>query len=468
MMKKNWKIYKGPFTITSNEVIANNAVNSDYTVTIYAKGKDSAGNEIIEKKKILNLDLDAPKTPVITSNYGYPILTEYGVKADGKTSINYDTRKDITNYYSIDGGKTWNNYTGDFQYVQSGTIYAKSIKNSTGLETITSKTVTQPSDALAKEAYDENESSYIVGRKYAELKRYLLIDSNMSGKSYYILTGCSSGSDATGRVTVKYYNDNNIEIGTEITINSGIARKTDVINIPENATKMLFIMNASGGWSGGEGYACIYEIGNSNEPKIELEKQSYPVLTKDGVVEGYCTTKISYFSTSVQRLYKINNTGWQTYQNKSIKLESGQTLYAKGIDKNGKETRTISSYTATLPNDALAKEAYDKNNSSYVFGAKYSKLEKYMLINPNMVGKDYYIVTGCTRDSSPKGYVTVKYYNDTTLIGTEKIINSGINNKTSIMKIPENATKMLFTMYASGGWSGGEGYARIYELGPSN
>ena len=91
-----------------------------------------------------------------------------------------------------------------------------------------------------------------------------------------------------------------------------------------------------------------------------------------------------------------------------------------------------------------------------------------MLINPNMVSRDYYIVTGCTGDSSPKGYVTVKYYNDTTLIGTEEIINSGINNKTSIMKIPENATKMLFTMYASGGWSGGEGYARIYELGPSN
>ena len=66
-------------------------MNADGTVTIYAKGIDVAGNETNTEKTINNLDTQLPQMPVINSNYGYPILTEYGVKKDGKTTITFDT-----------------------------------------------------------------------------------------------------------------------------------------------------------------------------------------------------------------------------------------------------------------------------------------------------------------------------------------------------------------------------------------
>ena len=360
--EKNWKTYKGPFTITSNEVIANNAVNSDYTVTIYAKGKDSAGNEIIEKKKILNLDLDAPKTPVITSNYGYPILTEYGVQTDGKTSINYDTRKDITNYYSIDGGKTWNNYTGAFQYVQSGTIYAKSIKNSTGLETITSKTVTQPSDALAMEAYDGDDSTSV--RIGGNTKKYIKISPEMIGKKVYI----NAYKYTFVGLKLEFSDSDKKEIASQelYRYNSGATKIDKSFTIPENASYMTLYIHAIYSGEFQPKAFDFYEVKPDNEPLIK-GNQYYSKLTESGVEKGYCTATISYDNTSIQKLYKIDNGQWQTYPNKAIRIEIGQTLYVKGIDKKGNETRTIPTYTATLPSDALGLEAYDENDSTSVY-----------------------------------------------------------------------------------------------------
>ena len=45
-------------------------------------GTDEAGNEQEISEVIYQLDVDAPKAPIINASTGYPILTEYGVKFD--------------------------------------------------------------------------------------------------------------------------------------------------------------------------------------------------------------------------------------------------------------------------------------------------------------------------------------------------------------------------------------------------
>ena len=62
-----------------------------------------------------------PNQPIINSDKN----------EDGNYIIDivYDNRNDIKNYYSLDDGNTWNEYTDSFE-ISSGTILAKSLKSS--------------------------------------------------------------------------------------------------------------------------------------------------------------------------------------------------------------------------------------------------------------------------------------------------------------------------------------------------
>jgi hypothetical protein len=93
---------------------------------------------------------------------------------------------------------------------------------------------------------------------------------------------------------------------------------------------------------------------------------------------------INYFPTSVQKLYRIGTTGeWLAYNDQPIKVNQGLTIYAKGIDQYGNQTRTISSYTANVP-DALGKEVFDGNNTTYII----SSAVKYIKVDSSMQGKN--------------------------------------------------------------------------------
>ena len=451
-----WTTYTEPFTITSYDVISAGTMNSDYTVTVYARGVDSAGNEIIESKKILNLDLDAPKTPVISSNYGYPILTEYGVQFDGETTISYDSRKDITNYYSVDGGTTWNVYTGTFEYIQSGTIYAKSVKNSSGLESIATKTVTQPSDALGVAAYDGDESTYYTIERGKTRK--ILVSNEMRGKKMYcsfnvthISTNyypCINFYDSDGTLLEQY--------SYSVTGNQQLT-----YTIPNDTSYITFYCKH---WNTTSYYSTmdIYEVMPTNEAII-TKTQYYPKLMSYGVEAGYCIATISYDSTSVQKLYKIDNGQWQTYQNKAIKLELGQVLYAKGIDKNGKETKIISSYTATLPSGAVGANAYDGNEDTYV---QIRNTTKKIYVDETMIGKNvYFSIYASSYGSLYYGYINFCKSDGTVIstpINTASTHNAWKQSYSGTYVIPNDTAYIEFVSISN---SSGN-YVQIKEIKP--
>ena len=411
-----WTTYTKEINLTSNTVISKGWKNSDNTVTIYAKGTDTSGNSKTIDKKILSLDVDAPQLPVINSNYGYPILTEYGIQFDGETTITYDTRNDIDNYYSIDNGTTWQKYTGSFNMPGAGTIKAKSVKKSSGLEVIATRTISMPGNALTPTAYDGNEGTNCHLGVYGTMK-YLYISEEMIGKKLYYSVSTFN------RSYMIFYNSNGTEI-SRATFNSDSSYANN-ITIPEGAIKL--------GVTGTN--FRIKEIQTVNKPTIS-ETQHYPLLTQYGVDQGYCTATISYFPTSVQKLYKIGNGDWKTYNGQTIRLELGQILYAKGIDKNRTETNVVS-YTATLPGNALTPTAYDRNEGTNCHLGVNGTM-KYVYISEEMIEKQmYYSVSTFNRS-----YMI--FYNSNGTEISRATFNSDSGYARTI-KVPEGTIRVGFT-----------------------
>ncbi len=438
-----WLTYNGSFTIDSYNILSKGWQNEDKTVTIYAKGKDTAGNEITVTRKILNLDLDIPKTPVVTSNYGYPTLTSYGVTFDGSTKIEFDTRLDIDNYYSIDNGVTWLTYTGEFQSLE-GTVKAKSVKRDTGLTAEITKQINMPTDAIQSPAYDGNNTTY----SYSGNNVILNVDSSMRGKSVNVIMGmqkCKSSSYGGATHTFKYLNSSGALISTQEVANNYKGN----INIPEGTYSFYITTD--------KGYCpTVYEIEPSNEPTFTTTN-GYILLHADptkAIRSPYQMVSISYFPTSIQRLYRIDETGtWQTYNDNPIKVDQGSVIYAKGIDKHGNETRIISSHTSNVP-DAIQSPAYDGDNTTY----SYSGNNVILNVDSSLRGKSVNVIMGfqlCTSRGSSGATHTFKYLNSSgALISTQEVANNYKGN----INIPEGTYSFYITT--------NKGYCpKVYEIG---
>ena len=373
----SWTNYTDTFTLTSNTVISKNLGNSDNTVTICAQGIDSVGNKKEECLDILTLDIDAPKVPVINANANYPVLTEYGVKYDGRTTINYDKRKDIDNYYSLDG-KEWTKYTGTFE-VTSGTIYAKSVKKSTGLEVSATKTIVTPSDALPLVTYDGNVNTYFSGSRYGSTL-YINISPEIINKTI----GINWGKHLYSVATVQFLDGNNNVLPGGFSYGKNQQYAEHIVNnlvVPEGARRIKIYLLTNDYWS------RINEIYINNEPQLNINTNNiYPKITENGIKDGYSIIKsINFFQTTEKKLYKVDDGEWKQYNGESIRLEYNQTIYVKGIDKNNNESM-ISTYTSKRPDDALTAIAYDGNINTYFSGSRYGST-LYFDISPEVINK---------------------------------------------------------------------------------
>ena len=359
-----YKDYTGDFSINTLDVYQYK--NNDNTITIYAKGTDPAGNVREVSQVIYSLDVDVPAVPNINTNaILYPVLTEYGFSIGGKASIIYDTtRNDLENYYSIDGGTTWKLYAGPFENT-SGTIMAKSIKKIDNLTLQTSKTVKVASDALNPTAYDNNTSTY---DSIYSMTKYVVIDSSMSGKTIELIQNNGIYRklfcyDASGKVILEK-SDYDFQQASDykLTIPSGTVK----IGLNQYYSSISY---------------NVFELKLYNIPVI-TSKYIYPTLSTNGMSNTYNDVGIAYFSTSVQKLYRINGGEWQNYTG-NINLSIGDKIEAKGIDMYGTET-VISSLTSNSASNALLPVAYDGNLSTY---DGYRNMIKYVNIDSSLIGK---------------------------------------------------------------------------------
>ena len=411
---ESYKEYTEIIKITSNEVL--DLVNEDGSLTIYGRGTDEAGNVSEVSEDVYILDLDAPSIPEITAGAGYPILTEYGVKLGSKSYIKYDNRDDITNYYSIDDGATWKVYTGPFE-ITSGTIKAKSVKKESGLTIESAKKVDMPSDALGTTVYDGDENTGIGNGAYK-----IMVDESMYNKNIIIKNWRTDSSLASG------YNNITTNNGEKYVFTGNMSvMNTYYYTIPDNTEYLIFNVYKHN----------LREVSVFDTPVI-TDINHYPKLTEYGIEQAYNEVIISYFSTSVQRLYRINDGEWKEYQDKAIRLELNDKIEAKGIDKNGVETYSIASYTSTLPSDALGTTVYDGDENTGIGNGAYK-----IMVDESMYNKNIIIKNWRTDSSLASGY------NNITTNNGEKYVFTGNMSvmNTYYYTIPDNTEYLIFNVY---------------------
>ena len=443
----SYKEYTGTIKITSNEVL--DLVNEDGSLTIYGRGTDEAGNVSEVSEDVYILDLDAPAIPEITAGAGYPILTEYGVKLGSKSYIKYDNRDDIINYYSIDNGATWKVYTGPFE-ITSGTIKAKSVKKESGLTIDATKKVDMPSDALRPEAYDGNENTYVEAIN-ATANKYINVSKELWNQKIYVkMSGALAGNITLNADLIFIKED-----GTEISkIQSGRGALSGEYQIPTGTSKIKIQLSY---FSDQYGKARIYEIKLCTKPVANLEIKN-PTLTEYGIKSMYNLVSLDYFQTSIQRLYRINGGEWQEYTDK-VRLEIGDKLEAKGIDKYGIETSFLTQQFQY--GNALGLEAYDGNENTYVEAIN-ATANKYINVSKELWNQKIYVkMSGALAGNITLNADLIFIKEDGTEISK---IQSGRGALSGEYQIPTGTSKIKIQLSY---FSDQYGKARIYEISPS-
>ena len=360
-----------------------------------------------QKEYTLKANLNAKPEIKQNESNAYPLLTKYGVEINKTVKIDYG--ESTNNYYSLDNGNSWIKYTEDGVSIKKeGKILAKSIINGEITKESQENIIMQLADnAIGEKAYDGDETTgayYLNGGK-----RYINIDTELIGKKIKVIYTYESWREA-------YFEDeNNNKIGNIIVSGQEII-------IPEGAKKLYL-------WSG---RINIIEIMYSNEPDI-VAYQYHPSITVNGIIDPYCKIKIDYDEDAIKRLYSINGGDWSEYKdNETIIIKEGEKICAKSINIMNQETK-ISEYTATIPNDSIGANAYDKDKSTgayYLNGGK-----RYMDISPEVIGKKI------------KVYYTYESWREAYFVdeNDNKIGNIIISEQETI--IPEGAKKIYL-------WSG--------------
>ncbi len=242
----SWNNYEGEFEVTSYDYVENNNL-VDGKAIVYAKGIDELGNESTKEKEITLLDIDIPNKPIIKLSNGYPLLTATKIENGDITTITYDSRSDIKNYYKIDDGE-WIEYREGIN-ITGSEIYAKSVKES-GLEVITSKKISESeiTDAITKEAYDGDLNTYQKTDVHKNRTYKMYVDSSIWNKKILI------------NMTANLYSRYNISFIKE---NSDVIESFDVVNESINKKYTIpsdtYLINIS--YTDGDGgSAYIYEI----------------------------------------------------------------------------------------------------------------------------------------------------------------------------------------------------------------
>jgi len=400
--------------------------------------------------KVVNIyglyEIGIGNEPTFSSTSEYMLLA-----ADITKSIREPYQMVTVNYfptsvqrlYRIGIAGNWLNYSDQpIKAFQGQTIYTKGIDQN-GVETrIVSSYTVNIIDAIGKEGYDGNNTTYVSNNNI-----YMKVDSSMYGKQIWILWNRGAIGN-TGSIYLKFLDENKNVLNT--VSRAGIGTYNDIYTVPTNTKWIMYTYDSVLG-----NYNGFYEIGISNEPIITAT-DGYMLLTADpakAIKNPYQAATISYFPTSVQRLYRIGTTGdWLNYQNQPIKVDKGQTIYAKGIDKYGSETRLIPSYTANVT-DALTKEVFDGNDATGISNVT----NKYMEVDSSMQGRNVRVKWNVAANASSTQ--SIVFLDQNRLVISQ--INKNIYNQNimydEVYNIPLN-TKFIkaVNIYC------------LYEIAPSN
>ncbi|MDD4547759.1 MAG: hypothetical protein PHI05_03355, partial [Bacilli bacterium] len=318
--------------------------------------------------------------PTFTAKNEYMLL-----HADPTKSIRTPYQMVTVNYfptsvqrlYRIGTTGEWKTYPEKPLWVnQDETIYAKGIDQYGNETRIISSYTSNVPDAVGPLAYDGDSNTYAT---VPSIRQYIKVDSSMQGKKISLKWQCSNYD-----YVYMYFMDENKTVISSVSVRYPAVEETYLIPL---GTKWIAY--------GPSRTTYVYEINPSNEPTFTA-KNEYMLLHADptkSIRTPYQMVTVNYFPTSVQRLYRIGTTGeWKTYPEKPLWVNQDETIYAKGIDQYGNETRIISSYTSNVP-DAVGPLAYDDDSSTY---ATVPSTRQYIKVDSSMQGKKINVKWQCS------------------------------------------------------------------------
>ena len=376
----------------------------------------------------------------------YPILKDTGIESARIVRIKYSEDSFYKNYYSLDEGKSWQKYTGPFTVDKEMVVYAKSVNTITGAEAINSKEVVINPKAIGPEAYDGSLSTYYDAGTIDKGYKYMLVDPS------------AIGLEVDAHLGKKYTQIRLLDENEEILYESdtpGVSdgKKTVSFEILDRTKYLVLYCSSSSGLG-----ALLYEIEVKNKPQINVIQKAYPELTSAGINAPYMKLTLSNSAqNSVEKmLYNKNNGTWKEYKGEEIRLEIGETIYAKNQFKNGEESEVVSQ-KCEIDSRAITEEAYDGSSTTYDNSGKIAKGYKYMLVDPSAIG-----VTVQAHLGLKYGQIQlldeneeILYKSDTPGVASgEKIVTFEILDKTKYL-----------VLYCSN--TSGEG-ARLYEIEVKN
>lgn len=378
------------------------------------KVKISGSKEI--KSYILKADINAKPEIEQNESYAYPCITKYGVETNKIVKIDYGDN--INNYYSMDNGQNWNKYDESVKITNSCTLIVKSvIEGEITREDKKDIKYDFANNAVGEEAFDGNDSTFFQAG-YAQTL-YVNVNKDTWNNPLILISEGYTGI---------WFLD---ESEKTLYFSDYFRTENNTFTIPENCTKIRIYSNQG----------KIYRIGIKNEPTLNIT-QRYPDLAVEvnRKTKLYNLVNIEYFSTSLKKLYKIDEQEWKEYNGETIELEEGETIYAKGIDKYNKET-LISTYTSKISDDTVNFYAYDGNESTF-FQAKGAQT-LYMTVGNAVWNKKLRYIS--------EGYNHIWFLNNSGKV----IYNAGaFRTQNNVFTIPKNCEKIQ--IYSDGG--------KIYEM----
>ena len=385
--------------------------------------------------------------PVITEESNkFPVLTDYGIEAAyTEVSIQYFYTS-VQRLYRINGGE-WQEYQDKNIRLKIHDVIETRGIDIDGNETPSSNYTAEIEGALWPETYDEDLDTY---DGYSGSSKKMYIDKSLYNKEIRIVAFVESGYWPYDQTTIALYDDeDNVLVTTTFnntTNNYSLYDKKWIV--PENTSYIKITA------TGNE--VKVYEITPGNVP-ILTENIIYPRLTEFGMEASYTEITIDYFSTSVERLYRINGGEWQEYQDKSVRLEVGDKIEAKGVDQNHHQT-FLSNYTATLPTDALKPLSYDDDILTY---DSYSGTNKKIWIDSALQNQKLRLVADLPSGYWPYDQTNVYFYDkESTLLKTVNCSYGHEYSGDALLEIPENTFYMQITATNN--------ETKIYEITPAN
>lgn len=423
-------IEKTPQTTNKDQIEFDYEVTEgyEYRFKIKTVGSDK------QKEYVLKVDNDSNPEIIQGSTGAYPNLSGSGIQMS--TNVKVDYGESINNYYSIDDGKTWNEYTGDINITEECNLVVKTVIEGQITREDSEKITMEPAkDAIGSEAYDGNEETGYINK-----------DWNYTGRYIYLKVDSSA---IYKKININYYNtqrdiyivylDSDKNKIHDYTLNTTTNTNQNAIlyNIIPEGTEWIAVYNT--GYS--DSQVTIYEISIIDEPIVRITKNGmYPTWTANGIEPslGYNKVKIEYDNSSVKKLYSFDKIDWKEYKDEEIQIKYKDTLYAKGINEKGEET-LIGQYTENNnPEEAVNSVAYDGDEGTL----QSSPTNKYINISHELWGKELKVVlnTSYTDMHSYKIGVNANIKINTLL---SMIRNSG----TYYATIPENTD--IINIYGS-------------------